>query len=103
LICLLRASALGLQAFNLPPWTIGFDALLAGKWKHFYFLIPAEISLHRTFFPAFQAVAKSWSNVPEAVRHDHFFGTVDFEKSPEIFRKVADIRPIPFASFWFPI
>jgi OST3 / OST6 family, transporter family len=54
-----------------------------------YLFVAQSHRAHRVFNPSWVAVAKAWSKVARSERDSHFFATLDFENSPEIFKKVT--------------
>lgn len=49
------------------------------------------VTVPRDFDPSFSAVAKAWTQVPQAHRDTHFFATADFDNAMGTFQKV---RPV---------
>ncbi|KAF9454505.1 oligosaccharyl transferase subunit OST3/OST6 family, partial [Macrolepiota fuliginosa MF-IS2] len=43
----------------------------------------------KEFEPAWAAVAKAWTGVPQAQRDNHFFATLDFDDGPTVFQKLG--------------
>ncbi|CDO71218.1 hypothetical protein BN946_scf184863.g13 [Trametes cinnabarina] len=43
----------------------------------------------KEFDPAFNAVAKAWTKVPQAERDSHFFATADFDSAMTVFQKLG--------------
>ncbi|KXN89246.1 Dolichyl-diphosphooligosaccharide--protein glycosyltransferase subunit 3 [Leucoagaricus sp. SymC.cos] len=52
----------------------------------------------REFDPAWNAIAKAWTSVPQEQRDNHFFATLDFDDGPTVFQKLGlSSAPVVFA------
>jgi oligosaccharyltransferase complex subunit gamma len=43
----------------------------------------------REFGPAWDTVAKAWTNAPTEHRNSHFFATIDFDNAQSVFQRVS--------------
>ncbi|XP_006458115.1 hypothetical protein AGABI2DRAFT_190476 [Agaricus bisporus var. bisporus H97] len=92
---------------NIKLDTRGFDLITSPKrtWSVTIQLTALsqrhKCTMCKEFLPAWNAVVRAWTSVPQPERDNHFFATLDFDDAPGVFQKLGLVAaPVVFT--WAP-